>query len=166
MRSSASTSSATTCLWRLEKTRSALSLLLSQNASRVCLLRPPRGAQLLLTALNSTKSAYACFTFATTRFFSRYTYVGTALHREKFYCTLYIRVRFVSSRPGIRSRSNEDFQALISIFRSRSGDLQRDRELQSSIDKCDVAIEDGPNVASRFVAKLTFRNGTWPIDSS
>lgn len=116
-------------------------------------------AQLLLTALNSTKSAYACFTFATNRFFSRYTYVGTALHREKFYCTLYIRVRFSLLCQESESAADENSQALISIFRSRSGDLQRDRELQSSIDKCDVAIEDGPNVASRFVAKLTFRNG-------
>lgn len=56
-------------------------------------------------------------------------------------------------------------KALLSIFRSRSGgggggDQQRDRDRESTIDKCDVAIEDGPDAPSRFVAKLVFRNGS------
>ncbi|PNH60740.1 hypothetical protein VD0002_g6946 [Verticillium dahliae] len=100
----------------------------------------------VLTALNSSKSAYACFTFSTARFCSRYAFDG----RDKFYCTLYTR-------------------ALISIFRSRaSGDLQRgiasgaDRSdgRDGAIDRCEVSVEDGPGVqVSRFVAKLIFRNG-------
>ncbi|RBQ72599.1 hypothetical protein VDGD_05673 [Verticillium dahliae] len=100
----------------------------------------------VLTALNSSKSAYACFTFSTDRFCSRYAFDG----RDKFYCTLYTR-------------------ALISIFRSRaSGDLQRgiasgaDRSdgRDGAIDRCEVSVEDGPGVqVSRFVAKLIFRNG-------
>ncbi|KAM0323309.1 hypothetical protein ACHAQA_008901 [Verticillium albo-atrum] len=100
----------------------------------------------VLTALNSSKSAYACFTFSTARFCSRYAFDG----RDKFYCTLYTR-------------------ALISIFRSRtSGDPQRglangaDRldSRDGAIDRCEVSVEDGPGVqVSRFVAKLVFRNG-------
>lgn len=51
-------------------------------------------------------------------------------------------------------------QSLASIFRSRAGgDPQRDREKESTIDRCDVAIEDGPGVKSRFIVKLVFRNG-------
>ncbi|OLN85498.1 DNA repair protein rad9 [Colletotrichum chlorophyti] len=101
-----------------------------------------RKDKLTLTALNSSKSAYASFTFATARFCSRYQFEGSAQYRDKFYCTLYIR-------------------ALTSIFRSRvGGDPQRDRERESTIDRCDVAIEDGPGVRSRFIVKLVFRNGT------
>ncbi|KAL2760928.1 hypothetical protein ACRALDRAFT_2039460 [Sodiomyces alcalophilus JCM 7366] len=97
--------------------------------------------KLILTALNSSKSAYACFSFSTTRFCSRYHFEGSLQNTEKFYCTLYIR-------------------ALISIFRSRiGGEAQRDREKESLIDRCEVAIEDGPGVQSRFIAKLVFRNG-------
>ncbi|KAJ0376962.1 hypothetical protein COL26b_004820 [Colletotrichum chrysophilum] len=51
-------------------------------------------------------------------------------------------------------------QALINIFRSRGGgDPTRDRERETSIDRCDVAIQDGPGVKSRFIVKLFFRNG-------
>ncbi|WYZ39844.1 hypothetical protein EsH8_IV_000185 [Colletotrichum jinshuiense] len=97
--------------------------------------------KLILTALNSSKSAYACFTLATNRFCSRYQFEGSAQYREKFYCTLYIR-------------------ALASIFRSRvGGDPQRDREKESTIDRCDVAIQDGPGVKSRLIVELVFRNG-------
>lgn len=51
-------------------------------------------------------------------------------------------------------------QALISLFRSRSGaDSQRDTERQTLIDRCDVVIEDGVGVKSRFIARIVFRNG-------
>ncbi|KXH41089.1 hypothetical protein CNYM01_04604 [Colletotrichum nymphaeae SA-01] len=97
--------------------------------------------KLVLTALNASKSAYSCFTFTTNRFCSRYQFEGSAQYRDKFYCTLYTR-------------------SLASIFRSRAGgDPQRDREKESTIDRCDVAIEDGPGVKSRFIVKLVFRNG-------
>lgn len=50
------------------------------------------GVQFVLTTLNTSKSAYANFRFATTRFFSRYQFQGSGQFRERFYCTLYIRV--------------------------------------------------------------------------
>ncbi|KAH6693840.1 Rad9-domain-containing protein [Plectosphaerella plurivora] len=97
--------------------------------------------KLILTALNSSKSAYACFSFATSKFCARYNFEGNAQHRDRYYCTLYIR-------------------ALISIFRSRAGgDPQRDREKDTSIDRCEVTIEDGEALSTRFIAKLIFRNG-------
>ncbi|KAI1024466.1 hypothetical protein LB505_000719 [Fusarium chuoi] len=95
----------------------------------------------ILTTLNTSKSAYASVRFATTKFFSRYQYQGSRQFRDRFYCTLYIR-------------------ALISLFRSRTApDSQRDAEKQTLIDRCDVAIEDGEGVQSRFIARLIFRNG-------
>ncbi|KAL0931343.1 DNA repair protein rad9 [Colletotrichum truncatum] len=101
----------------------------------------PDAVQLVLSTLNSSKSAYACFTLTTARFCSRYQFEGSAQYRDKFHCKLYTR-------------------ALISIFRSRSaGDPLRDRERESSIDHCDVAIQDGPGIKSRFIVRLYFRNG-------
>lgn len=50
--------------------------------------------QFVLTTLNTSKSAYASFRFATNKFFSRYQYQGSGQYREKFYCTLYIRVSY------------------------------------------------------------------------
>ncbi|KLO79562.1 rad9 protein [Fusarium fujikuroi] len=95
----------------------------------------------ILTTLNTSKSAYASVRFATTKFFSRYQYQGSRQFRDRFHCTLYIR-------------------ALISLFRSRTApDSQRDAEKQTLIDRCDVAIEDGEGVQSRFIARLIFRNG-------
>jgi cell cycle checkpoint control protein RAD9A len=43
--------------------------------------------------LNTSKSAYGSFKFQTHKFFSRYQYHGNARNRERFYCTIYIRVR-------------------------------------------------------------------------
>ena len=51
-------------------------------------------------------------------------------------------------------------QALLSIFRSRTGgDAGRGGNVDSSIERCDVSIEDGPDRKSRFVAKIAWRNG-------
>ncbi|KAI1497774.1 Rad9-domain-containing protein [Biscogniauxia marginata] len=96
--------------------------------------------KLVLTALNSSKSAYASFAFASNRFFSKYHYEGVAQHREKFFCKLYNR-------------------ALLSLFRIRSGDPLHEREKDTTIDRCEVAIIDEAGKKSRFVANMVFRNG-------
>ncbi|KAI1306574.1 Rad9-domain-containing protein [Xylaria venustula] len=96
--------------------------------------------RLVVTALNSSKSAYASVAFAANRFFSKYHYAGTAQNRDKFFCKLYNRV-------------------LLSLFRSRSGDPLHDREKDTTIDRCDVVITDEPGKKSRFVANIVFRNG-------
>ena len=33
-------------------------------------------------------------------------------------------------------------------------------ERPTAIDRCDIAIDDGANLESRFIVKITFRNGT------
>ncbi|KAI0180558.1 Rad9-domain-containing protein [Hypoxylon sp. FL1284] len=95
---------------------------------------------IIITTLNLSKSAYACFSFAANRFFSKYHFEGLPQHREKFYCKLYSR-------------------ALLSIFRVRSGDTSHDREKDTTIERCDVAIVDEPGRSSRLIAKIVFRNG-------
>ncbi|KUI65377.1 DNA repair protein rad9 [Cytospora mali] len=82
-------------------------------------------ALLVLTALNLTKSAYASFTFAASRFFSRFSFEGNAQYRERFYC----------------------------------GDPTRDRDNVTTIERCEVSIDDGPGKKSRFIAKIFCRNG-------
>jgi cell cycle checkpoint control protein RAD9A len=96
----------------------------------------------VLTTLNTSKSAYASVRFATNKFFSRYQYQGgSGQLRERFYCTLYIR-------------------ALISLFRARTSvEGAKDADKQTFIDRCDVAIEDGEGISSRFIARIIFRNG-------
>ncbi|KAL2277401.1 hypothetical protein FJTKL_00085 [Diaporthe vaccinii] len=97
--------------------------------------------KLVLTALNLTKSAYVSFTFAANRFFSRFNFEGNTQYRERFFCSIYIK-------------------ALLSVFRTRTGgDPTRDRDNVTTIERCDVAIDDGPGKKSRFIAKIFCRNG-------
>ncbi|KAK3322242.1 Rad9-domain-containing protein [Apodospora peruviana] len=102
----------------------------------VCL--EARKEKLTLTTLNISKSAYICFTFAANRFFSRYNFEGNAQYRDRFFCQLYIK-------------------SLLSVFRTRQGDPSRDKD--ASIERCDVAIDDGPGKKSRLVARIACRNG-------
>ncbi|KAK3990215.1 hypothetical protein QBC44DRAFT_369295 [Cladorrhinum sp. PSN332] len=103
----------------------------------VCL--EARKDKLTLTTLNISKSAYVCFSFAANRFFSRYNFEGSAQYRERFSCQLYIK-------------------SLLTIFRARGGAGDASRE-NASIERCDVAIDDGVGKKSRLVARISFRNG-------
>ncbi|KAL7626149.1 hypothetical protein AAE478_002919 [Parahypoxylon ruwenzoriense] len=94
--------------------------------------------RLIFTTLNLSKSAYASFSFAANRFFSKYHYEGVAQNTDKFFCKLYSR-------------------ALLSLFRIRSGDHLHEKD--TTIERCDVAIVDEPGKKSRFIAKIVFRNG-------
>ncbi|KAL2164342.1 hypothetical protein VTH06DRAFT_3558 [Thermothelomyces fergusii] len=104
----------------------------------VCL--EARKDKLTLTTLNISKSAYVCFSFAANRFFSRYSFEGTPQYRERFFCQLYTR-------------------SLLTIFRARQGGVEQSRDRDASIDRCDVAIDDGLGKKSRLVARVSFRNG-------
>lgn len=56
----------------------------------------------------------------------------------------------------------------MSIFRNRGGsggDLPGG-ERPTAIDRCDVAIDDGTNLESRFIVKITFRNGALRIQET
>ncbi|KAJ0109178.1 hypothetical protein J7T55_009508 [Diaporthe amygdali] len=98
--------------------------------------------KLILTALNLTKSAYVSFTFAANRFFSRFHFEGNAQYRERFFCSLYIKAGLGLLRQA-----------------TRCGDPTRDRDNVTTIERCDVAIDDGPGKKSRFIAKIFCRNG-------
>ncbi|KAL2201148.1 Rad9-domain-containing protein [Corynascus similis CBS 632.67] len=104
----------------------------------VCL--EARKDKLTLTTLNISKSAYVCFTFAANRFFSRYSFEGSPQYRDRFFCQLYTR-------------------SLLTIFRARQGSVDQSRDRDASIDRCDVAIDDGVGKKSRLVARVSFRNG-------
>ncbi|KAI1878266.1 uncharacterized protein JN550_000448 [Neoarthrinium moseri] len=99
--------------------------------------------KLVFTALNSSKSAYACFSFTTNRFFSRYQFEGAAQNRSKF---------FFVAPPNVT-------QALLSLFRARSGDPFHEHEKDTTIERCDVAVEDEAGKNSRFIVKIICRNG-------
>ncbi|KAI1658276.1 Rad9-domain-containing protein [Daldinia decipiens] len=96
--------------------------------------------KLVFTTLNTSRTAYLSFSFVAHRFFSKYHFEGVPQNREKFFCKLHNR-------------------ALLSIFRARSGDPLHDREKDTTIEHCDVAIVDEPGKKSRFIAKIVFRNG-------
>ncbi|KAI1102611.1 Rad9-domain-containing protein [Jackrogersella minutella] len=96
--------------------------------------------RLVFTTLNLSKSAYASFSFQAGRFFSKYHFEGVPQNREKYFCKLYNR-------------------ALLSLFRARSGDTLHEREKDTTIEHCDVAIVDEPGKKSRFITKIVFRNG-------
>ncbi|KAL2263730.1 hypothetical protein VTK26DRAFT_5374 [Humicola hyalothermophila] len=104
----------------------------------VCL--EARKDKLTLSTLNISKSAYVCFSFAANRFFSRYTFEGSPQYRERFVCYLYIR-------------------SLLTIFRARQGGGDQSRDKDASIERCDVAVDDGAGKKSRVVARISFRNG-------
>ncbi|KAL2017147.1 hypothetical protein VTK56DRAFT_2569 [Thermocarpiscus australiensis] len=104
----------------------------------VCL--EARKDKLTLTTLNISKSAYVCFSFAANRFFSRYNFEGNPQYRDRFFCQLYIR-------------------SLLTIFRVRQGGGDPSRDRDSSIERCDVTIDDGLGKKSRLVARISFRNG-------
>ncbi|KAL2067972.1 hypothetical protein VTL71DRAFT_16070 [Oculimacula yallundae] len=98
--------------------------------------------KLVLTALNSSKSAYASFTLGS-KFFSKYHFkpvrtAGTQV-KDKFTFQIYNK-------------------ALLSVFKGRTVDPTREKD--TAVEKCDVSIEDGEGkTKSRFVIKITCRHG-------
>jgi cell cycle checkpoint control protein RAD9A len=53
-------------------------------------------------------------------------------------------------------------QSLLTIFRARQAGGDQLRERDASIERCDVAIDDGLGKKSRLVARVSFRNGLPP----
>ncbi|CAG8970877.1 hypothetical protein HYALB_00000856 [Hymenoscyphus albidus] len=100
--------------------------------------------KLVLTALNSSKSAYASFTLVGNKFFTKFHYKqplvrGSSQSREKFSCKIYNK-------------------ALLSVFKGRVGDPSRERE--TAIERCEVTVQDGEGQArSRFIVKIICRHG-------
>ncbi|KAM0144002.1 hypothetical protein ACHAO1_000281 [Botrytis cinerea] len=99
-------------------------------------------SRLILTTLNSTKSAYASFTLVGNKFFSKYQYTPLRNGRqtpEKFSCKIYNK-------------------ALLAVFKGRiGGDVFKEKD--TAIEKCDVSIEDGDGATkSRFIVKILCRH--------
>ncbi|TGO46368.1 hypothetical protein BCON_0329g00070 [Botryotinia convoluta] len=104
-------------------------------------------SRLILTTLNSTKSAYASFTLVGNKFFSKYQYTPLRSGRktpEKFSCKIYNK-------------------ALLAVFKGRiGGDAFKEKD--TAIEKCDVSIEDGDGATkSRFIVKILCRHGVLKI---
>ncbi|KAN0103054.1 DNA repair protein-like protein rad9 [Hyaloscypha variabilis] len=98
--------------------------------------------RLVLTALNSSKSAYASFTLLGNKFFSKYHYKpprSSNQAKEKFTCKIYNK-------------------ALLSVFKGRVVDPIREKD--TAIERCDVSVEDGEGkTRSRFIIKIICRHG-------
>ncbi|TVY35838.1 DNA repair protein rad9 [Lachnellula subtilissima] len=97
--------------------------------------------KLVLTALNTSKSAYASFKLTGNKFFSKYQFKpptsGTQA-KDKFYCKIYNK-------------------ALLSVFKGRGFDPTREKD--TAIEKCEISVEDGEGKKSRFVVKIVCRHG-------
>ncbi|KAI9844289.1 MAG: hypothetical protein M1837_005699 [Sclerophora amabilis] len=103
-----------------------------------------RRDKLLLTALNSSKSAYACFTLDSRQFFSKYYFVpevqqsGDNEGGGRFSCSIYNK-------------------ALLSVFKGRLMDA---RDKDTAIERCEISIQDRPEKAEcRLVVKMICRHG-------
>ncbi|KUJ11758.1 Rad9-domain-containing protein [Mollisia scopiformis] len=98
--------------------------------------------KLVLTALNSSKSAYCSFTLIGNKFFSKYLYRpvrSSNQSKEKFTCKIYNK-------------------ALLSVFKGRVVDPTREKD--TAVERCDVSVEDGEGKSkSRFVIKMVCRHG-------
>jgi cell cycle checkpoint control protein RAD9A len=111
--------------------------------------------QLALTALNTSKSAFASISLEKSRFFSFYDFVPrNASSDERFTCSILNKVRM--SCP----RSNEEtltVQALLSVFTSR---LRDSRGRDTSIERCEVVVDDNPGqIECRFVIRMICTQG-------
>lgn len=83
--------------------------------------------QLSLTALNSSKSAYASFAFDASKFFSSYSFAPAAANVDgRFTCRIYNKVRYpsgpLSSRLTVRRRSSRSSKAASS---TQGGEIRR-----------------------------------------
>ncbi|KAL8635037.1 MAG: hypothetical protein Q9228_007432, partial [Teloschistes exilis] len=93
---------------------------------------------LILSALNSSRSAYASFTLDKSAFFEKYTYGLTSESEEegRFTCQLYNK-------------------ALLSVFKGRLGDR---RDNDTAIERCEVSIpHESERSESRIIVKMTYR---------
>ncbi|WKT50123.1 Rad9 [Fusarium oxysporum f. sp. vasinfectum] len=77
----------------------------------------------------------------------------TTLNTSK---SAYASVRFATTKFFSGTSTKE---VTNSVTVSTAHSISEDAEKQTLIDRCDVAIEDGEGVQSRFIARLIFRNG-------
>lgn len=129
-------------------------------AQRDYLLADSLHPKLLLSALNSSRSAYASFTLEKSAFFEKYTYGLRSESEEegRFTCQLYNKVSH--SEECLTSLLTQ-WQALLSVFKGRLGDR---RDNDTAIERCDVSIpHELERSESRIIVKMVCRHGT-PVD--
>lgn len=101
-------------------------------------------SHLTLSALNSSKSAYASISLASSYFFEKYYYTpilarGQSIEDSKFTCKIHNK-------------------ALLSAFKGRVSDPLKERD--TAIERCDGSIEDGKTgTKSRLIIKMVCRHG-------
>lgn len=114
--------------------------------------------QLVLSALNSSKSTHASFTLDGQRFFAKYRYSpnnASAGDQNQFNCQIYNKVR---QAPCVRPpKLRLTLQALYSVFKGRPLDA---REKDTAIEKCELSIRESPARAEcRLVVRITCKHG-------
>lgn len=113
--------------------------------------------QFTLTALNSSRTAYASFALDARSFFLDYDFDANsqASGGDRFTCQLYNKV------GGVRQQTLAqltDKQALQAVFKGRAGDPRRP---ETAIERCDVSIHDGEESAEcRLIVKMLSKHGT------
>ncbi|KAK0508589.1 hypothetical protein JMJ35_008865 [Cladonia borealis] len=105
-----------------------------------------RKDRLVLTALNSSKSAYASFSLDRNVFFEKYSFSpiltkgqnATDITESRFTCQLYNK-------------------ALLSVFKGRLGDV---RDKDTAVERCECYIQDQPDKTEcRLIVKMVCRHG-------
>lgn len=121
--------------------------------------------KLVLTGLNSSRSAYASFTLDRYVFFERYNYSQTASlqpaqdDQSKFTCQVLNKVR---RRQKHRNSMLSQDQALLSVFKARLGDT---RDEDTAVEKCEVSIQDqAESTECRIIVKMICRHGKHAVE--
>lgn len=119
--------------------------------------------QLTLTALNSSRTAYASFSLNARSFFISYNFSPSeSTSGDRFTCQLYNRVRNVTASI-LSFRSRWLPQALVSVFKGRGLDA-RGRDV--AVERCDVSVQDQPDKTEcRLAVKMLCKNGTHHDDA-
>ena len=124
--------------------------------------------QLILTALNSSKSAYASFSLDRNVFFEKYNFNpiltkgknATDNTESRFTCQLYNKV--TGNLPNVLvSTIVDNNQALLSVFKGRLGDV---RDKDTAVERCECYIQDQPDKTEcRLIVKMVCRHGLCAI---
>lgn len=105
-----------------------------------------REDKLVLTALNSSKSAYASFSFDNTVFFEKYSFKATQAKGQQS-----------TQDGGARFTCQLYNKALLSVFKGRLGDV---RDKDTAVERCECHIQDQPDKTEcRLIVKMVCRHG-------
>lgn len=124
--------------------------------------------QLVLTALNSSKSAYASFSLDRNVFFDKYNFSpilvkdkhATDNIESRFTCQLYNKVMGTIPNTPVLITINT-YQALLSVFKGRLGDV---RDKDTAVERCECYIQDHPDTTEcRLIVKMVCRHGLYAI---